>query len=44
MEHPFAKDSQGAKNFYLCLQIAHTLWQVFECLLGGKKQVIRPWS
>jgi hypothetical protein len=29
----------AAKNFYLCLQIAHLLAQLFECRMGGKKKV-----
>lgn len=39
MEHAYAKTPNAAKNFYLLLQIAHLLAQLFECRLGGKKKV-----
>jgi len=41
MEHAYAQAPRTAKNFYLLLQIAHTLAQLFECRTGGKKQVTR---
>ena len=39
MEHAYAKDPQAAKNFYLLLQIAHLLAQLFEARMGGKTRV-----
>jgi len=39
MEHAYAKTPQAAKNFYLLLQIAHLLAQLFECRMGGKTPV-----
>ena len=39
MEHAYAQDPTAAKNFYLLLQIAHTFVQLFECRVGGKKDV-----
>jgi len=39
MEHAYAKDPTAAKNFYLLLQIAHLLMQLFECRVGGKKDL-----
>jgi len=39
MEHAYAEAPQAARNFYLLLQIAHLLAQVFEAHLGGKKHV-----
>jgi hypothetical protein len=41
MEHAYSKTPNAAKNFYLCLQIAHLLSQLFECRMGGKKKVSR---
>jgi hypothetical protein len=39
MEHAYAKHPQAAKNFYLLLQIAHILSQMFECYCQGKTAV-----
>lgn len=39
MEHAYALAPRAARNFYLLLQIAHILAQMFECLMGGKKKV-----
>jgi hypothetical protein len=39
MEHAYAKDPTAAKNFYLLLQIAHLFVQLFECRVGGKKDI-----
>ena len=39
MEHAYAKHPQAAKNFYLLLQIAHLLSQMFECYCQGKTAV-----
>lgn len=39
MEHAYAKHPQPAKNFYLLLQIAHILSQLFECYCQGKAEV-----
>jgi len=39
MEHAYAKDLTAAKNFCLLLQIAHLFVQLFECRVGGKKDV-----
>lgn len=41
MEHAYAKRTKAAKNFYLLLQIAHLLIQMFECRLGGKQNVVK---
>jgi hypothetical protein len=38
-EHAYAKDPTAAKNFCLLLQIAHLLMQLFECRVGGKKDI-----
>jgi hypothetical protein len=39
MEHAYAKGPTAAKNFYLLLQIAHIFVQLFECRVGGKKDI-----
>jgi len=39
MEHAYAKRITAAKNFYLLLQVAHALCQLFECYQRGKKAV-----
>ena len=39
MEHAYAKRPTSAKNFYLLLQVAHTLSQMLECYCRGKKLV-----
>ena len=39
MEHAYAMRITAAKNFYLILQIAHMLCQLFECYWRGKKAV-----
>jgi len=39
MEHAYAMRLLAAKNFYLILQIAHMLCQLFECYWHGKKAV-----
>ncbi len=39
MEHAYAKNPTAARIFYLLLQIAHLLVQLFEAHLGGKKDV-----
>ena len=39
MEHAYAKQPHAAKNFYLLLQIAHFLSQMFECYCQGKAAV-----
>jgi len=39
MEHAYAKHPIPAKNFYLLLQIAHILSQMFECYCQGKAVV-----
>jgi len=39
MEHAYAKRPRSAKNFYLLLQAAHILSQLFECRCRGKKIV-----
>lgn len=39
MEHAYAMRLTSAKNFYLILQIAHSLCQLFECYWHGKKAV-----
>lgn len=39
MEHAYAQDPTAAKNFYLLLQIAHIFVQLFECRVGGKKDI-----
>ncbi len=44
MEHAYAKTPNAAKNFYLLLQIAHVLTQLFECRMGGKKKVSRAFG
>ena len=44
MEHAYAKTPQAAKNFYLLLQIAHTIAQLFECRMGGKTRVTRDYG
>ena len=41
MEHAYAKPPQPAKNFYLLLQIAHSLSQILECYCQGKADVKR---
>jgi hypothetical protein len=41
MEHAYAKRPQPAKNFYLLLQIAHNLSQLFEAYCQGKTEVKR---
>jgi len=44
MEHAYAKRPQPAKNFYLLLQIAHSLSQLFECYCQGKAEVKRAFG
>jgi len=44
MEHAYAKRPTSAKNFYLLLQVAHILSQVFECYCRGKKAVKRAFG
>jgi hypothetical protein len=39
MEHAYAMNPIPAKNFYLLLQVAHTLCQMFECYCQGKRAV-----
>jgi hypothetical protein len=39
MEHAYAMHPIPAKNFYLLLQIAHILSQMFECYCQGKRAV-----
>jgi hypothetical protein len=39
MEHAYAKRTVAAKNFYLLLQVAHMLCQLFECYWRGKEAV-----
>ena len=39
MEHAYANEPTAAKNFYLLLQIAHLFVQLFECRVGGKKDI-----
>ena len=39
MEHAYAKRPIPAKNFYLLLQIAHILSQMFEGYCQGKRTV-----
>ena len=39
MEHAYAECPEGARNFYLLLQIAHLMVQLFEAHEGGKKHV-----
>jgi len=39
LEHAYAKNSTPAKNFYLLLQIAHILCQMFEVYCQGKRAV-----
>jgi len=39
MEHAYALRPWAAKNFYLLLQIAHMLCQLFECYWHGKSAV-----
>jgi hypothetical protein len=39
MEHAYVKGPQAAKNFYLFLQIAHLLCQIYECYCQGKRVV-----
>ena len=41
MEHAYVKRPQAAKNFYLLLQIAHLLCQIYECYWQGKRAVKR---
>ena len=41
MEHAYAKRPTTAKNFYLLLQAAHILAQMFECYCSGKAEVKR---
>ena len=44
MEHAYAKSPTAAKNFYLLLQVAHILSQMFECYCRGKKAVKRVYG
>ena len=44
MEHAYAKRPTSAKNFYLLLQVAHILSQMFECYCRGKKAVKRAFG
>ena len=44
MEHAYAKRPASAKNFYLLLQVAHILTQMFECYCRGKKAVKRAFG
>jgi hypothetical protein len=44
MEHAYAKRPVSAKNFYLLLQSAHILSQMFECYCQGKKSVKRAFG
>lgn len=44
MEHAYAKRPTSAKNFYLLLQVAHILSQMFECYCRGKSHVKRTFG
>ena len=44
MEHAYAKRPASAKNFYLLLQVAHILSQMFECYCRGKTHVKRTFG
>ena len=44
MEHAYAKRPTAAKNFYLLLQVAHILSQMFECYCRGKTHVKRAFG
>jgi hypothetical protein len=44
MEHAYAKRPNSAKNFYLLLQVAHILCQMFECCCRGKTHVKRAFG
>lgn len=44
MEHAYAKRPNSAKNFYLLLQVAHILSQMFECYCLGKSHVKRTFG
>lgn len=44
MEHAYAKRPTTAKNFYLLLQAAHILCQMFECCRRGKSHVKRTFG
>jgi hypothetical protein len=44
MEHAYAKRPNSAKNFYLLLQVAHILSQMFECYCRGKSHVKRAFG
>jgi len=44
MEHAYAKRPTAAKNFYLLLQVAHILSQMFECYCRGKSHVKRAFG
>lgn len=44
MEHAYAKRPTAAKNFYLLLQAAHILSQMFECYCRGKSHVKRTFG
>jgi hypothetical protein len=44
MEHAYAKRPVSAKNFYLILQVAHILSQMFECYCLGKQAVKRAFG
>ncbi len=44
MEHAYAKRPNSAKNFYLLLQVAHLLSQLFECYCRGKSHVKRTFG
>jgi len=44
MEHAYAKRPNSAKVFYLLLQVAHTLSQMFECYCRGKSHVKRAFG